>query len=61
MDRIVQRLIIPVTLSGAVLRLPAWFVKARLMPLRGRQSQGVTNSVLALPGAPTELVVLNRC
>jgi hypothetical protein len=28
------------------------------MPLRVRQSQGVTSSVLALPGAPSEVLVL---
>jgi len=28
------------------------------MPLRVRQSQGVTSSLLALPGAPSEVLVL---
>lgn len=43
-------------LDGSDLR-PIW-LKARLMPLRVRQSQGVASHMLALPGAPSEVLVL---
>ena len=49
----------PVTLIPArFLGRRMWCVKARLMLLRVRQSQGVTCYVQALPSAPSDVLVL---